>query len=171
MIITDEESLRIKCVDVLPDEIGSLVETLENELKHSGELGNPGVGLAAPQIGINKNIAIIRYKDYKINLVNAKIAKQFDKFINENEGCLSLPGKIINTGRYREVHVLENIVEPYNFIASGMLAVICQHELDHLNSILITDREAKIVNKKGKLRPNGPCPCGSGKKYKKCCKA
>jgi len=170
MIITDEKALRVECLDVLPEEIGSLREALEKELNHSAELGNPGLGLAAPQIGIAKNMAIVRHQDFKIDLVNCKIARAFDKTLFKGEGCLSFPGKIVNTYRYQEVHVLENIVKPNAFIVRGVLAVVCQHELNHLESILLTDVAIKNINKKHKLRPNDPCLCGSGKKYKKCCK-
>ncbi len=41
--------------------------------------------------------------------------------------------------RYREVYVVDNLVEPYSFIATGLLAVVIQHELDHLNGILLPD--------------------------------
>ena len=60
---------------------------------------------------------------------------------------------------------------PNNFIATGLFAVVCQHELDHLDSTLFMDR--KIIqpktNNKVKVRPNDLCICGSKIKFKKCC--
>jgi len=174
MILTDEAALRVKCSDVLPDEISSIREALEQALKHSADLGAPGLGLAAPQIGIPKRMAIVRVKDYSVDLVNCKIQKAFDKFVFEKEGCLSFPGRYEKTRRFQEVHVHENTVEPYAFIVRGLISVVVQHEHNHFNQILLPDvaiiSEVEKVNNKGKLRPNDPCFCGSGKKLKKCCK-
>lgn len=183
MIITNnEDALRVKCEDVTLEEVGDLIQTLENELNYANRLGKGGIGLAAPQIGIAKNIAIIRMgKDLKINLVNAKLNQGFDPSTFMEEGCLSFPGKVENTIRFQEVHITNNLVEPFVFIASGLISVVCQHELDHLNQILFTDRLApkilpKVIDKKLKIGPNDICHCGvvdlitgKVKKFKKCC--
>lgn len=165
MIITNnEEALRVKCVDVLPEEIGSLKDQLERELMNSVI---PGVGLAAIQIGIPKNFAIVRDDKFNIDLINCKIEKGYNKAIFEQEGCLSFPGRLERTNRFQEIYIKNNFVEPYSFIAYGLLAVICQHEIDHMDGILLID---KIIHEaKQKIRPNDPCFCGSKKKYKKCC--
>ena len=176
MIITNnEDALRIKCEDVLPEEVGQLVSLLESELNRANELGKGGVGLAAPQIGIAKNIAIVRLDEshgLSIDLVNAKISKGYDPTIFRQEGCLSFPGRVEDTTRFQEIHVINNLVYPNTFIATGLLAVVCQHEIDHLNSTLFMDHRIEapvsILNKK-KVGPNDPCICGSGRKYKKCC--
>lgn len=144
MIITDENLLRLDCTDVLPNEIGELRDMLESELKRSAELGRPGIGLACPQIGIAKNFAIVRVPTlggsiHNIDLVNCRIAAGFDKSKFEDEGCLSFPGKFVTTHRYQEIYVVENAVEPYEFVATGLLAVCCQHELDHMVGKLLPD--------------------------------
>jgi|SRR5579885_994991 len=172
MIITNNEAaLRVKCEDVTPEEVGPLVETLERELERSARLGSPGIGLAAPQIGIAKNIAIVRLDKLKFDLVNAKLEQGFDPAVFTDEGCLSFPGRLEDTIRYQEVHIVNNLVHPHKFIATGLVAVVCQHELDHLSSTLFLDRKVPkpttVVNA-NKVGPNQPCPCGSGKKYKKC---
>lgn len=173
MIITnDEAALRVFCEPVSLEEAGSLIEALERELEHSNRMGRPGIGLAAPQIGIAKNIAIVRLPKIKLNLINAKLQKGFDPAFFEEEGCLSFPGRLENTTRFQEVYIDNNLSEPHSFIASGLLAVVCQHELDHLNSTLFMDRSVPKpvpVVRKVKIGPNEPCICGSGKKYKKCC--
>jgi len=169
MIITDQNLLRVKCEDATIEEIGPIVDQLERELKHAGN----GVGLAAIQIGIAKNIAIVRINDkYSINLINCLIKQGFDEEIFEDEGCLSFPGKFVKTMRYREIYVIENLAEPRQFIAQGLPAVVIQHELNHLQGILLPDLEIKEQIKeqiKTKVRPNDPCDCKSGKKAKKCC--
>jgi peptide deformylase len=176
MIITNnEEALRVKCEDVMPEEIGHLVEVLENELKQANKLGANGIGLAAPQIGIAKNIAIIRLDKVHgldLNLVNPKLEKGYDQIIFRQEGCLSFPGRVEDTKRFQEVYITNNLVYPHSFVATGFLAIACQHEIDHLNSILLMDRKAEKqvpITNKLKIGPNDPCICNSGKKFKKCC--
>lgn len=173
MIITNnEELLRVRCEDVLPDEVGALIETLEKELEHANRLGRGGIGLAAPQIGIAKKIAIVRIESIKFDLVNCKISQGFDPAVFQEEGCLSFPGRVENTIRFQEVYITDNLIAPYSFTATGLLAVVCQHELDHVNSTLFMDRMAPkpvVASKKLKIGPNDACPCSSGKKYKKCC--
>ena len=105
MIITDEEALRVQCVDALPEEVGPILDQLERELAHSAAIGHPGIGLAAPQIGIAKNIAIVRVDNYKIDLVNCHVANGYDKALFESEGCLSFPGRFEKTFRYQEIHL------------------------------------------------------------------
>lgn len=170
MILTDEEALRVDCIDAESGEIGTIIEQLERELKYSAEQGRPGIGLAAPQIGISKNICIVRVEKYKLNLVNAKIQTGYDKAIFEQEGCLSFPGRFEKTLRYQEIYVSANKVEPHAFIAKGLLSVVAQHELDHLSGVLLPDVTLPTrIKKTKKLRPNDICLCGSGRKYKKCC--
>ncbi len=171
IIINDEQALRLPCEDVSIEELGSLRNVLEQELNNANRLGKNGIGLAAPQIGIAKNIAIIRLPKISLDLVNCKIVKAYDPTLYREEGCLSFPGRVEDTIRYQEVYIDNNLVEPHSFVATGLLSVVCQHELDHLNSVLFMDRmapkQSTIVNK-NKMRPNDPCNCGSGKKYKRC---
>jgi peptide deformylase len=176
MIITNnEEALRIKCEDVLAEEVGPLIEILEKELDRANYYGRGGIGLAAPQIGIAKNIAIIRLdknRGYDLNLVNAKLTKGFDPIIFRQEGCLSFPGRVEDTNRFQEVYITDNLVAPNNLIVTGLMAIVCQHEIDHLNGVIFTDhiiKKATPVVNKNKVGPNNPCICGSNIKYKKCC--
>lgn len=142
MIITDESLLRVKCIDVLPEEVKDLRETLEQELQKSEKDGMPGIGLAAPQIGIAKKMAIVRIpgnKSYNVDLVNCYVAVGYDKDFFDEEGCLSFPNLKVRTVRYQEIYVVNNLVKPYSFIATGLPAVCIQHELDHLSGILLPD--------------------------------
>jgi peptide deformylase len=178
MIITNNEAaLRVKCSDVLPEEAGELIDLLERELANANRLGKSGIGLAAPQIGIAKKIAIVRLgnvKDLNINLVNPIINKGYDAKIFRQEGCLSFPGRVEDTTRFNEIHMTNNHISSENLIITGLLSVVCQHEIDHLNETLFIDHilplPAPVESKKTKVGPNDPCICGSGKKYKKCCR-
>lgn len=136
IIKNNEEALRVDCEDVTPEEIAELTAELDKELKISEKFGAPGIGLAAPQIGIAKNFAIVRCQGFNIELVNAKIIKSFDLQVFEEEGCLSFPGRIEKTMRYNEITV-ENFDK--KFIARGLVAIVIQHELDHLHKILLPD--------------------------------
>lgn len=165
MIITDISKLRKKNKKALADEVQEIIRELEKELVESE---TPGIGLAANQIGINKKIAIVRIKhkddhDENLDLVNPVMVDQWGSFIHKGEGCLSMPGKQINTNRYREVFVKDDF-HPAGFIATGLAAVVVAHEIDHLENILITDRVAG----RDKIGRNDLCPCQSGKKWKKC---
>jgi peptide deformylase len=67
----------------------------------------------------------------KIDLVNPTIEKFYDPIWTE-EGCLSFPNLLVKTQRYNEI-VIKTDVWPYRFIATGLLAICCQHEIDHFN--------------------------------------
>lgn len=166
MIITSEKELRVKCSDVLLFEADYIISQLDYELRLSALNGRPGIGLAAPQIGIDKKAAIIRLNDeLKVDLINPVIVKSYNLSEFDNEGCLSFPDRFEKTMRYQEI-LVKNDIEPKNFIATGLFAVVIQHEIDHLQGKLLPD--FAIVSKT-KIRPNDICKCGSGKKYKRCC--
>jgi peptide deformylase len=160
-IITDINALRSTSKRVDLSEVAEIVRALDHALETSM---TPGVGLAAPQIGINKRVAIVRTKEQSLNLVNPVIVEKDKGFVNFEEGCLSLPGISVNTRRYKEIFVKDDMY-PDGFVATGTVALAIQHECDHLDGILIIDR---VVGKK-KVGRNDPCPCGKKIKYKKCC--
>lgn len=162
IVINDIEALRQKCEPATKEEAFEIIPLLEQELKKAG-----GIGLAANQIGIQKTVAIIRVSDKcSVNLVNASIANGYDEFLFKEEGCLSFPDKRITSKRFNEVHVVGNLFYPHSFTATGLFAVCCQHEIDHLAGVIMTDREVKKVIRQP---PNEKCACGSNLKFKKCC--
>lgn len=164
MITTDISVLRKKVERVSIEEYADIILKLESALAESPM---PGVGLAAPQIGINKSVAIIRFVEddivEKLDLVNPKILDVSDPYINKDESCLSFPELFVDTQRYGEVKIVDDL-HPSGFVAVGFIATILQHEIDHLENILIIDR----VIGKNKIRPNDLCPCGSKIKWKRC---
>ena len=171
MIITNETILRAPCLDATLEEAPQLIQALELELKLSAEKGRSGVGLACPQIGLHKRVALVRLgREYNFNLVNATITKSYDEKMFREEGCLSFPGRIENTMRFQEIVVSENLVYPHSFIATGLLSVVIQHELDHLSGILLPDRTLPLLPKQRQIEmaPNDPCFCGSKNKFKRC---
>jgi len=144
VILTDESKLRVKCSDATVDEAIEIIKLLEDELRRSFELGRPGIGLAAPQIGIQKRVAIIRIStgtgQYKhVDLINCRIAEAYDQYKFVGEGCLSFPNLSVTTLRYNEIKVVDNAVEPQQFVATGLFSIAIQHELNHLEGILLPD--------------------------------
>ena len=151
-----------------------------------------GIGLAANQVGIDAQVAVVNVIEPLV-LINPKIQEQWDE-IEYYEGCLSYPNQGIKTKRYKNIIIKTEQSESGWYFSGAettqeskgsweqenkkqdqerrILEAVCvQHEIDHLNGITIHDRENKpepIINKKSVGR-NEPCPCGSGKKYKKCC--
>lgn len=100
------------------DEATDIISRLEYELHNSSI---PGIGLAAPQIGINKAVAIVRVKNpfdptepsTNINLVNPKLIEAYD-LIQYSEGCLSFPGKSAATIRFDEI-IIETMDDYENY--------------------------------------------------------
>lgn len=142
MIVTDSKILRTPCLPVLLEEIEELRTKLEDELAASGRAGRPGIGLAAPQIGIFKRMAIIRIPGQEpldlVNLYPSNITG-FDLAVFPDEGCLSFPGESRRVPRYQEILVQGNQVWPFKFVAAGLVAVAIQHEQDHLDGKLLID--------------------------------
>jgi peptide deformylase len=101
-----------------------------------------GVGLAAPQIGLSRRIVVIELNNQSYCIVNPEMSLASDWDIME-EGCLSLPGRMVNIKRRKHVQIQgqDTTGKPKSFLATGLLARAFQHEIDHLNGIMICDYE------------------------------
>ena len=115
-----------------------------------------GVGLAAPQIGLEDRILVIDLspceKDdpsclgFKKAFINAHILERDDEEVLMEEGCLSIPGvheKVPRANRIR-IQYLDEKLQPHDETYEGYKARVIQHEYDHLDGILFTDRIAGI---------------------------
>jgi len=101
----------------------------------------PGLGLAAPQIGVQKQIFVYDIDGEPITLINPRIVESRGEWVYD-EGCLSIPGLYVEMLRPKEV-LLEAVDLSGNTIqveADELLARLFQHELDHLNGVLMFDR-------------------------------
>ena len=99
-----------------------------------------GIGLAAPQAGINAAMIVVDIASRLYKLINPKIVKRQGRQVLE-EGCLSIPGICINVKRAKKITVKaqnEN-GEPLAIEAEDLLACVFQHEIDHLKGRLIVD--------------------------------
>lgn len=126
-----------------------------------------GFGLAAIQIGIPVRACIIRMPSCCVNLLNPRIVEKSEPCISQ-ESCLSLPGIVKKVPRHYRIHVVDDL-RPEGYIAEGIEAFVVEHEINHMDGILITDYSPQPIIAEKKPGPNEKCPCGSGKKYKKCC--
>jgi len=151
-----------------------------------------GIGLAANQVGIDAQVAVVNVREPLV-LINPKIISK-EVEIPYHEGCLSYPNKRVNTKRYRDVIISTKQSESDWYFSGAQVpadgkgswekeqsnnkdaelrvleSVCVQHEIDHLNGVVCMDRKVNTtIVKDKKIGRNEPCPCGSGKKYKKCC--
>jgi peptide deformylase len=106
----------------------------------------PGAGLAAIQIGCKKRIMVYDGLPGEVKrslqvLINPKIVESQGEFISENEGCLSVPDFTADVNRAGALLVegLDREGKPLQIEAEGYLAIVLQHEIDHLNGTLFID--------------------------------
>ena len=138
--IYPETILRKKTEPVTDEDITELYSQLVAAM-----INHEGIGLAAPQVGIDKSIAVVSEKvDENLKkpllLVNPEIVECSGRQSIE-EGCLSVKGITANVPRHEYIKVetgLENKRVPLD--VTGLISIVIQHEIDHLNGILFPDR-------------------------------
>jgi peptide deformylase len=132
---------RVKKIDAATQKlIDDMIETMRDA---------PGVGLAAPQVGASLRVIVVELPEdeedpqsgAKMQLVNPEITKSDGEQTGE-EGCLSIPGYVGVVKRKMNVTVkgLNRKGKEVKVNASGYLARVLQHEIDHIDGILFTDR-------------------------------
>jgi peptide deformylase len=121
------------------------IETLIDDMLET-MYAAPGIGLAAPQVGVSLRIFVIdlsmgRDPSALHTMINPRFIEREGMQLEE-EGCLSVPGFVATVARPRRVVVegLNRHGETYRIEGTGLLARALQHEVDHLNSCLFVDR-------------------------------
>lgn len=122
----------------------------------------PGVGLAAPQVGVSERVIVVEYAEERENgedgeqkpkpkpklyvMVNPEIVKLSLETELGIEGCLSIPGLVGEVERHSAIQIkgLNRRGQPMKVKVHGWLARIFQHEIDHLNGVLFPDRATKV---------------------------
>jgi peptide deformylase len=124
----------------------------------------PGVGLAAPQVNVLQQLAVIEYAEDEDDedetegvespakpkqlfvIINPEIVKASEEKVNGIEGCLSIPGLIGEVERHEAIQVkaLNRYGKPVKLKVDGWMARIFQHEIDHLNGVLFTDLSTRV---------------------------
>lgn len=121
-------------------------------------LAAEGIGLAAPQLGVPRRVVVINYPQGKpYGLINPEIVWASKGTSPLEEGCLSIPDIVVRVTRPKKVKVraLNESMEIQEITATDLLAKILQHEIDHLNGVLITDyAAASAENTEAPKAPN-----------------
>ena len=139
--------------EILSEETQSLVEDMWDSMEAAG-----GIGLAAPQIGISKQLAVIRLQEQSDRYPDMKDSEDFVIFnpkitvLDETEqgfweGCFSIPGLRGYVERPRNIRVdyLDEDAKPKSIEIDEFLATVFQHEIDHLIGRLYVDRMKDIT--------------------------
>jgi peptide deformylase len=127
----------------------------------------PGVGLAAPQIGLSERLIVVEYYEREEDeekedapkkvwaVLNPEIIRASEEKLMGVEGCLSIPGLVGEVERHAVIQVkgLNRHGKPVKIKAEGWLARIFQHEIDHLNGILFPDRAARVWKPQDEVEP------------------
>lgn len=142
-------ALRKKCrkVQKVNSEVKEILKGMINLMRKE-----KGVGLAANQAGFELALVVVETPEKLYKLINPKITKKKGKIVFE-EGCLSFPEINLSIKRAKEVWVnfLNEEGRKIHLRADGTLAVILQHEIDHINGVLFIDRVSFF--KKLKIKP------------------
>ena len=149
-----EGILRKKCqrVGKVDEEIKCLLDEMLSLMRISG-----GAGLAGNQVGLDLSLIVIEVKNHIFKLVNPEITKR-EGSVSFPEGCLSFPGLELKVKRDNKIWVsaLDEEGKPAEIEAEGFLAVIFQHEIDHIKGMAFIDRvsfwqRAKVYSKLRKI--------------------
>jgi peptide deformylase len=148
---------KAKPVNKFDKDLQTLIDDMIETMREA-----PGVGLAAPQINIPMHLAVIEYAEGEDDedrpedapppekklfvIINPEITKVSDEKVFGIEGCLSIPNLVGEVERHQaiEVKALNRHGNPVKIKAEGWLARIFQHEIDHLNGVLYTDKATRI---------------------------
>lgn len=142
-VINDQDELlrrKAHSVNNLTPNILKLLDNMKDTMYYY-----QGVGLAAPQIGVSKRVIVVDVGEGPIEVVNPVIVES-EGLDEDTEGCLSVPGIAGEVPRYTVVTVtgLDRQGQEVRQRAEGFLARVFQHEIDHLEGILFTDKAKNL---------------------------
>ena len=148
IIIAPDPRLKMVCAevkDITPEIVGMMDDMLDTMY------AAPGIGLAAPQIGVTKRIIVAdvckeENKREPCRLINPEIEWKSEDLFAYEEGCLSLPEQYSDVARPKSVGIryLDETGKRRELEAEGLLAVCLQHEIDHLDGILFVDHISSL---------------------------
>jgi peptide deformylase len=108
----------------------------------------PGVGLAATQVDVHKQVIVVdvsERQDSLVVLVNPEIVEA-SGISDIEEGCLSVPGvyDIVERAERVKVRAYDQNGNPFTLEAQGLLAVCIQHEMDHLKGKVFVEHLSQL---------------------------
>jgi len=135
-------------VETIDEKIQDIIEQMAETMYEA-----PGIGLAANQVGLN--YSLITYDvsptdEHNLQvLINPEIISREGSIVSEDEGCLSVPGLRAHVKRAEKVSVkgLDREGNPVSIEADGLLAIVLQHEIDHLHGTLFIDHISPLKRK------------------------
>ena len=130
--------LEAQQVQDFDDDLKQLVERMTRLMQDAR-----GVGLAANQVGVLRRVFVVQAEDEEPRaLVNPSIVERSDEVDEDDEGCLSMQGVVVSVERPVRVRLEASDEEgnPVELELEGLPARVAQHELDHLDGVLILDR-------------------------------
>ena len=132
-----EKSRALSVTQIVSDDIQMLVEDMKQTMKDDN-----GVGLAAPQIDVQLRLIVCETKKGVQAFFNPEITERSDRMTNSEEGCLSIPEVYGVVTRHKTVtgKAYDQQGKEMTVKAKGLLSIVFQHEIDHLNGILFIDR-------------------------------
>jgi peptide deformylase len=143
IIIAPDPRLKLKCKPVA--KVDAKVARLMDDMLET-MYGAPGIGLAAPQVGVTQRIIVLDVaredeKPAPLKMANPELLWVSDEDVTYNEGCLSLPEHYADVARPKAIRVryLDHQNEIRELQAEGLLATCIQHEMDHLDGVLFVD--------------------------------
>lgn len=134
------------------DELRSLIDTMIVTMRKQR-----GIGLAAPQIGVWLQAAVIEMKDGPLVAINPQLTDVSGEQEDDEEGCLSVKGVygVVRRAQRVTLDAYNTDGESYRIKASGLLARVIQHEFDHLQGVLFIDRCKELTSGIARARALG----------------
>jgi len=131
-------------VETFDDSLSRLTEDMLATMRD-----HDGVGLAANQVGRLRRVLVASVEDEDYVIVNPVLSDWSATTELGPEGCLSIPGIQVDVERPTAVTVTgrDAVGDPVRIEASDMLARVLQHEVDHLDGVLILDRTDRASRK------------------------
>ena len=145
-IITNTDMLRRRCESMSYKHSLWIARKMKLFLLSNKNIANKTIGLACNQLGLDGRVIIIKKNNKWIHLINPIITKKSNDMITTKEECLSVPGKSISVERHRSIQITHNlpstgIDDLWYYYPSAAESIVIQHEIDHLDGIIITDKE------------------------------
>jgi peptide deformylase len=138
IVVVEDQRLRTKCPRVprIDSSVQQLIDDMVDTMRQA-----PGIGLAAPQVGVLLRVIVCEVDENLHCLVNPEVIRAEGEQVG-SEGCLSIPGYIGEVRRAEKVVVKakNRASKDVRIKAEGLLARCLQHEIDHIDGILFTDR-------------------------------